>query len=138
MREFDLSEALMGNPVVLKNGDVVVIDEVDLDSNWPLKCRKEGLSWTLEGLYLFSEVVFDIIGMYEELKFYCWSMLRDDVKYIAKDECGGWFGFTEKPDIRIDVAMWIGEVCYSLGAINSELFPDCHWKQSLIERPEQY
>lgn len=149
MSKFDLEKALNGEPVVLRDGTKAFIRhyETELEKAPPLigfRVRGDSvysLQWTECGDYYWSndESDFDIIGMWTESpEFEHWDKLNDHIKYIAKDSDGRWFGYSRKPSKDEEgwkIAQRLGAF-YSLVGSNPNLFPNCYWKNSLIERPK--
>lgn len=147
-KPFDLERALKGEPVVLRNGTKAYIRhyEEELDTSYPLMGCIVGEGkivfeqWS-EGGRLYGdkgESEYDIVGMWvEPLVFEHWSLLSEDIKYLAKDGDGRWFGYRGKPSREAD--HWFNHSsidCCPLEALKPSLFPDCDWENSLIERPE--
>ena len=65
-----------------------------------------------------------------------WKMLHPDIKFIAMDKNGEWWGYTIMPAIRYH--MFNVEFAHdfrSLTCLNLPTHPD--WTQSLIERPKE-
>lgn len=148
MNKFDLEKALAGEPVVLRNGFKAYVRhrETELVSTpllmgFYLIGDSFGVGkWAECGANYWSigETDYEIVGMWiEPPKFEYWHLLNEDIKYIAKDSDGRWFGYKIKPFIgkfkRWDVA---DHVCYPLSSLNPSVFPDCDWEHSLIGRPE--
>lgn len=74
-------------------------------------------------------------GITKEFKH--WEVLHPNISYIAKDAVGMWWGFEEKPFLWEELGSWEScELMCTLHHINPEVFPDIHWKESLIGRPE--
>ena len=148
-KPFDLERALKGEPVVLRNGRKAYVRhrETELDTGHPLTGYgvkgSEGdiLTWTEDGYFLEDkeESGFDIAGVWTEpLVFEHWDLLCDDIKYLAKDGDGDWYGYREKPskeEWEWGTQRYDGY--YSVEALNPSLFPDCDWENSLIKRPEK-
>ena len=148
MIKFDLEKALAGEPVVLRNGLKAYVrhHETQVKTKLPLigyvdhgGTVGEVVSWTVDGRYYWSheDSVYNIEGMWiEPLEFDYWHLLNKEIKHLAQDSDGRWFGYKIKPFIgkfkRWEVA---DHVCYPLSSLNPSLFPDCDWEHSLIERP---
>ena len=143
-KSFDLQKALRGEPVVLRNGEKAYVRhmEQDVKSAHPLSgytYKGAALNWTESGRYYEStDSVADIVGMWVEPPvFEHWGLLREDIKYLAKDRDNRWYGYGRKPtkgENEWDVPRFGG--CYLLSSLNPTLFPECDWKHSLMERPE--
>lgn len=143
LRPFDLEKALNGEPVVLRSGEKAYVRhfETELKTNYPL-IGYAGLvvGWTGEGCFLRGrDSILDIVGMWSEpLIFEHWDLLHPELKWIAKDLDGSWYAYPEKPE-RFQIG-WSGEWgskgSSPLDALAYHLFPECDWKESLIERPE--
>lgn len=146
---FDLQKALRGEPVVLRDGRKAYIrhHETQVKTNYPLigyvaDGKTEGyvMSWTEDGRCFWDqeESVSNIVGMWSEpLVFEHWGLLRDDIKYLAKDRDNRWYGYGRKPtkdENEWDMPRFGG--CYPLASLNPTMFPECDWKHSLMERPE--
>lgn len=150
MSKFDLEKALKGEPVVLRNGLKAYIrhHETQVKTMFPLigyvsngLIAGKGVSWTEDGRYYWSDddkSAYDIVGMWPEpLEFEHWGLLREDIKYLAKDRDNRWYGYGRKPtkdENEWDVPRFGG--CYPLASLNPTMFPECDWKHSLMERPE--
>lgn len=140
----DLEKALKGEPVVLRNGTKAYIRhrESEVQTSYPLigyvvSGKTAGVGWTECGHFYEDkwESEYDITGMWvEPIEFKYWDMVSKDIKYLAKDANGDWYSYYEKPDLRQRI--WIGEGRRNTTVLNSSLFPDCDWENSLIERPE--
>lgn len=143
-----LKPALEGGHVRLRSGlQAVIRHREEGEVNHPLlgyilaaDGRKEAACWTLCGAAENSrlQTPFDIVGM-TSVEFEHWDLLRDNVKAIAKDADGRWFGYTSRSIVQ-DEDRWrdlMGLMGESLASLNSRLFPNCQWKQSLIKRPEE-
>lgn len=149
MSKFDLERALKGEPVVLRDGTKAYIrhHETELDAADSLIGYKvrggavDALQWTESGRYYWDEEVssLDIVGMWvEPLVFEHWDLLNEDIKYLAKDGDGRWFGYSRKPSKDEEgwgIVQRVGGF-YSLVGLNPDLFPECPWGHSLIERPK--
>lgn len=148
MSKFDLERALAGEPVVLRNGLKAYIrhHETELDAAPPLlgffvRGGSLGLGqWAECGKHYWSdgESDYDIVGMWVEPPvFEHWGLLRDDIKYLAKDRDNRWYGYGRKPtkdENEWDMPRFGG--FYPLVSLNPTLFPECDWEHSLMERPE--
>ena len=99
----------------------------------------DGQGWlrTLSGesLFYYSDVRYRVAKTKDE--FTNWDVLPPEYKWIARDEDGGAYAFTEEPS----------PLCYRWGSEQDEHFIKvtlltCYkqgtvdWKDSLIERPE--
>lgn len=149
MIKFDLQKALRGEPVVLRNGLKAYIRhrETELETapllGFFMRDGSLGIgAWEECGANYWSrrtgESDYDIIGMWTEpLEFKHWDLLTEDIKCLAKDRTGHWYGYSGKPtkkDGCWDAPPDSG--CYIVNALNSSIFPECNWENSLIERPE--
>ena len=151
MRPNWLDEALAGHPVALRNGCLGYVRhyETSLQMNKPLlgviigKGKVHPAAWSISGEYSASQPHnSDILGLHvESLEFLGWDVLNEFTRYIAKDADGYWYGYTSRPTIPDDARWWVvdtaGEDSCSLAGLKKELFPECDWKQSLIERPSE-
>lgn len=149
MSKFDLERALKGEPVVLRDGTKAYIrhHETQVKTAYPLigymaDVKTEGniMSWAEDGRAFWDREgsVGDIVGMWTEpLKFEYWHLLNEDIKYLAKDWGGEWYGYEGKPTLN-PLNRWSTTGGYStMRNLNKSIFPDCDWKNSLIERPEK-
>lgn len=149
---FDLKKALDGEPVVLRNRQKAYVRYRETEHaagcflvGHEMKGgRGDTLTWTECGhLYTDKEESgYDIMGMWAELLvFKHWNLLREEAKYLAKDEKGFWYSYTEKPELFVSewtgLGQWRGSGSLNLEGINPKLFPECDWKDSLIERPKK-
>ena len=148
-KPFDLERALKGEPVVLRDGTKAYIRhrETQIKTNYPLigyiadgKTEGNIMSWTEDGrcFWYQEDSLSNIAGMWvEPLVFEHWDLLNKDIKYLAKDSNGRWYGYRGKPSKEIDYWFdYSSAKYYSLEALESSLFPECDWESSLIERPE--
>lgn len=63
-----------------------------------------------------------------------WEHLADWVQYVARDEYGGLFGYSDRPNIKIKV--WDNDGrAESLRALKFDR-GTCDWRDSLVKRPE--
>ena len=95
----------------------------------------ECLSHDLPNMVSFEEL--NIFGFYSYV-FNHWNVLDKSIKAIAKDKNGRWYGYKTK-NCHINENMWSSNdsSCYiMLNNIDSSVFPECDWKNSLIIRPE--
>lgn len=148
MSKFDLKRALKGEPVVLRNGTKAYVRhrETRLKTDYPMiGYVEEGgtvdiMLWTEDGHEHVYKVKseYDIVDMWSEpLVFEHWGLLREDIKYLAKDADERWFGYSEKPSMdEEDWHVQFGDVYYSVSSLKPTFFPDCDWENSLMERPE--
>lgn len=145
--EFDLQEALAGQPVVLRNGAKAFVRhfETDVETDFPLlgcmrvKFSYRTVGWTREGRNFSSSTLesdFDIVGMWiEPAVFNHWDALDPKWKFIAADEDGSICVFTTKPDK--DETFWDtreGDYSYATDLFN---FQYTDWEHSLVERPSE-
>lgn len=64
-----------------------------------------------------------------------WSIIKPNIKYIAKDENGVWCGHEKEPVVRDDF-YWYNEYgMYDLYCLDDAVFPDVNWLDSLTKRP---
>lgn len=141
--KFDIKKALAGEPVVLRNGEKAYVRhmEQDVKTVHPLSgytYKGAALNWNESGLYYgpTSDSVADIVGMWvEPIVFKHWNLLREDIRYLAKDANGRWFGYTRKPYVG-DGGEWVVSdgKCLIADIVDRSVFPDCDWQKSLIER----
>lgn len=140
--EFDLQEALAGQPVVLRNGEKAFVrhHETEVKLLRPLigfMCSGDTEAWSLQGGYLndFTSE-YDIVGMWiEPAVFNHWDALDPKWKFIAADEDGSICVFTTKPDK--DETFWDtreGDYTYATDLFN---FQYTDWEHSLVERPTE-
>lgn len=150
MIKFDLQKALKGEPVVLRDGTKAFVRyrETQVKTNYPLigyvadgKTEGNIMSWTEDGRVFWDREGMwgDIVGMWSKpIVFEHWGLLLEDIKYIAKDDNGRWFGYVRKPSK--DEWGWGITLPYTdyylLAGLDRSLFPDCDWENSLLERPE--
>ena len=93
----------------------------------------ECLSHDLPNMVSFEEL--NIFGCYSHVLNH-WNVLSRSIKAIAKDKDGRWYGYKTK-NCHIDGHIWKGSSEYTLlNNIDSSVFPECDWKNSLIIRPE--
>ena len=86
-------------------------------------------SWSNERTYRAVRPAFP-------LPDWTWKVLHPDIKFIAMDKNGEWWGYTIMPAIRYH--MFNVEFAHdfrSLTCLNLPTHPD--WTQSLIERPKE-
>ena len=123
-----------GNPVI------IVHVETELDIENPVigyefyEGRWTLLTWKLTGKYWReSESNRDLFEA-DPLVFPHWDILSPAIVAIAKNANGNWHGFTEIP--QKDNYRWTpgGGSHFSLCFLNTQ-FPEGHWEDSLIERP---
>lgn len=147
MSKFDLERALAGEPVILRNGLKAYVrhHETELETapllGFFVRDGSLGIGLWAEcgaNYWRIGESAYDIVGMWvEPIAFDHWHLLHGDIKFIAKDGDGRWFGYKMKPVTgkfkRWDVA---DHVYYPLSSLNPTLLPECDWDNSLIERPK--
>lgn len=150
LKPFDLEKALAGEPVVLRDGTKAYIrhHETQVKTSYPLigyvadgKAEGNIMSWTEDGRVFWDREgsVGDIDGMWSEpLVFKHWDLLKEDIKFLAKDWGELWFGYKSKPTISED-KRWDAPQggCYNLTSLKPDAFPECSWENSLIERPKK-
>lgn len=141
--EFNLKEALAGEPVVLRNGMKAYIrhHETQFVVKYPLvgivcdsPCEFYDY-WCENGRHIKSdETSCDIIGMWREpLEFKHWDALLPEIKFIAKNENGAWLCHLSKPELLEGLGLWGGSGYYRINGLAD--LPDVDWRHSLIERP---
>ena len=151
MRPEWLDKALAGHPVVLRNGSKAYVRhcEEELEAKRPLsgftvsKGIVNNCEWLINGSRsAFSKHHEDIVGLWEEPApvFEHWNLLRKEVTHIAKDQDGVWYGYDISPFMETTVWTNAGQGnanLYGLQGLDPSLFPECDWKQSLIQRPTE-
>ena len=146
MEPLDIEKALHGHPVRLRNGEKAYIrhKEVELRNCMELVGYRELNSgayvlarWIKDGESTLSEDL-DIVGMWKAapLVFLYWGEIKRVFNYIAKDKDGEWWAYAEKPTKRSSIYdSSNGTDRTPLRALSTEVFPDCDWNESLMERP---
>ena len=82
---------------------------------------------------------FDIIGLAPPV-FESWHLVNPEIKFLAKDWAGHWFGFSLRPQLSENLKIWACEKAqdYTPARIlPPDLFPECDWQHSLSERPRE-
>lgn len=145
MELLDIEKALQGHPVRLRNGEKAYVrhQEVEFPVGRALFGYRESnsgvyihVSWTKQGKNTASENL-DIVGMwkYAPLVFLYWGEIKRVYNYIAKDKDGEWWAYANKPTLKDAYDHNGCEDTTSLKALSNKIFPDCDWKNSVIERP---
>lgn len=151
MRPEWLDKALAGHPVALRDGKKAYVRhcEEDLETKFPLSgfFILDGVAyscnWLLNGRRsINAKYPEDIVGLWEVPApiFKHWHLLRKEITQIAKDEDGVWYGYDISPFMETTVWTNAGRGnanLYGLQGLDPSLFPECDWKQSLIERPSK-
>lgn len=125
-----------------RQGDPVIIVhvETELDVKRPVigyvlnAGRWIILTWELTGKFLRESESGNDLMEADPPVFEHWDILSPTIVAIAKNANGNWHGFTEIP--QKDPFRWHprGGSHFPLCFLNAS-FPDCHWEDSLIERP---
>ena len=123
-----------GNPVV------IVHVETELEVEHPVIGYEyyggtwSPLTWELTGKYRRASESYKDLLEADPLVFQHWDILSPSIVAIAKNANGNWHGFTEIP--QKDNYRWTpgGGSHFPLCFLNAQ-FPECHWEDSLIERP---
>jgi len=84
--------------------------------------------------HLCIDVAYRLIPKYTPITV-DWSVLDDDIQWIAADENGGIFGYAVRP-IKYDTYWFCVDYHRLAGVIKSLNRGDIPWDQSLIKRPE--
>lgn len=145
-----LDEALDGHPIALRNEGIGYVRHYETSHymDKPLlgviigQGKVHPAAWSILGEYSTSKSHnSDILGLHlESLEFLGWDVLNEFTRYIAKDADGCWHGYTSRPIILEGYSWWApeeGEDTCDLSALKKELFPECDWRNSLIERPKE-
>lgn len=64
-----------------------------------------------------------------------WSHVSDEFNYLARDECGLFYLYGNKPKINNSLWCSVDHNVISADAFKSLQVGNCHWKDSLVERP---
>lgn len=146
MEPLNIEKALQGHPVRLRNGEKAYIrykeDEFPVNRKllgyWkPNSAEYLNISWFENGDNSSSGNL-DIVGMWKSapLVFLYWGEISTWFNYIAKDQDGQWWAYSEKPEkLGNHYDSIKGTDRTSLRALSTEIFPDCEWNESLMERP---
>lgn len=146
MEPLNIEKALQGHPVRLRNGEKAYIRHFEVVLPITRKLigyRKPNsvdyviVSWDKDGTNMSSGNL-DIVGMWKSapLVFLYWGEISRKFNYIAKDQDGEWYAYSEKPvqlDDHFDSIK--GTDRTSLRALSTKVFPDCDWNESLMSRP---
>ena len=147
MEPLNIEKALQGHPVRLRNGEKAYIRHFEVVL--PITRKLIGyrnpngveyviVGWNKDGENLTSGNL-DIVGMWKSapLVFLYWGEISRWFNYIAKDQDGQWWAYSEKPEqLGNHYDSIKGTDRTSLRALSTEIFPDCDWHESLMERPE--
>jgi hypothetical protein len=102
-------------------------------------CRWTILTWTITGsLYLTGDehgLDLDLSDWKEKIP---WDCLRPEIKVVARDDDGRWFGYLEEPELKMDgqYKIWRSEIMNCpLKAITMPQGPS-DWKEAIARRPE--
>ena len=63
-----------------------------------------------------------------------WSQVSEKYQCLARDEDGKVYLYENKPELKDSV--WFSFTAYSASAFKSLEVGNCHWTESLVERPE--
>ena len=63
-----------------------------------------------------------------------WDVLRPEIRWVAMDRTGEWFGYDTKPDGPLSAHWNKGSAVAQLGGV-IEMPSDIDWRESLHERP---
>lgn len=147
--KFDLAKALVGEPVVLRDGGKAFIRHyetsfitrfpilgvvVDRAENGQADCTE----WRENGHASYKGFTpWDIVGMWvDPVEFKHWDAILPNIKFLAKDENGSWFGYTSEPTLVVgDEGKWDEAAYYPIKGLAG--LPDVDWRHSLIKRPER-
>lgn len=80
------------------------------------------------------------VTLADELRYQIpWEALRPEIRWVAMDDEGDWYGFTEDEPIRKSEGYWLrpgrGTV-FRLSALSMPTVDLDQWQETLIERPE--
>jgi hypothetical protein len=132
----DCTQTVDGTPVRIYatdgGGEFPVHGAVYQIGCWNIK------SWTMTGKYWPGEdyhLDLDLSDWKDEIP---WDCLRPEIKIVARDEDGRWFGHLEEPELKMDgqnKIWWSTTMNYPLKAINMPDGPT-DWTEAIARRPE--
>ena len=133
MKIEDCTQTKDGTPVRIYStdggGDYPIHGAILTSIGWKIR------SWTRDGhcsARITTACNLDLHSWKDEIP---WESLRDEILYMARDESGRWFGFTEYPAWA--GKSWIprGGVFYRLEGVKMPIGPD-DWRRAIAKRPE--
>lgn len=96
--------------------------------------RWECYQWSSEGVCTPSSMSLMDAPLFDSSQI-PWSVLRDEILFIALDEDDTWYGHRVDPLLEGD--NWYSAGVYDLEAIKMPNVDPAHWRETLVGRPKE-